>query len=79
MLHQDKVDRAVAYRHEQAQQRQAEEEYDGRKLYEPTAEDLIEKGDMPALILSALITIVPVCLAVLLVMVFLARLFFRLF
>ncbi|MCR4950875.1 MAG: hypothetical protein K6A40_06095 [Solobacterium sp.] len=77
MLHQNKVDRALDYQHEQAQNR--DEEYDGRKLYEPTTEDLIEKGDMPALIFSALLTLVPISLAVLLVMVFLARLFFRIF
>ena len=77
MLHQNKVNRALDYQHEQAQYR--DEEYDARNLYEPTPEDLIEKGDMPALIFSALITLVPISLAVLLVMVFLARLFFRIF
>ncbi len=75
MLFQDKVERALDYQHEQATD--IYEEYNGEKLYEPTLEDMIDKKDMFALIVSAWLTIVPICLIVLLAIVFIAMLFFR--
>ena len=78
MLHQDKVDRALNYQREQKDS-DVPEYYTGEKMYEPTMEDIVEKGDMPALILSAIVTIVPIALVTLLVIVFIARLLFRIF
>ncbi len=79
MLLQRKVRRAFDWQKEQASQREAESKK--KPEYEtsdelPPMEDLIEKddvmlekGDLSAMIFSALITIVPACLLVLLVIV----------
>ena len=79
MLFQNKIDRAFKYQHEQAAQNEIPEEYNGEKLYEPTLEDMLDKKDMFSLIVSAWITIVPACLGVLLLIVFIAQLIFRIF
>jgi len=82
MFFQDKVDRARAHERKEMgldDNHNIPEEYTGEKMYEPEIGDLLEKGDMPAMIFSALITIVPLCLVILLVMTGVAVLFFRLF
>ncbi|MBQ9046518.1 MAG: hypothetical protein IJ120_01340 [Solobacterium sp.] len=72
MLFQDKLDRARRIQREQRNLDDPEkeaEEYSGEKLYEPELADVMEKGDMTALILSAMLTILPVAAGVLLLLV----------
>ena len=69
MLFQKKVDRAMEYSHEHAADKPVERDpHDVRE--EQTLKDEMEKGDGLAMLLSALIVIVPVGLLVLLVMSF---------
>lgn len=79
MLFQKRIDRAFAYQKEKAKKESSSPsgEYDPQKdREEPALNDIMEKSDMPALILSALLTILPICLIVLLVMVGVGWLFF---
>ncbi len=76
MLFQKRVDRMFDYMREKK-----EGEYAPGKEYDPKAEaekpalsDIMEKGDLPAMILSALLVIVPVCLVVLLAIAGISRL-----
>ncbi len=59
MLFQSKVDRAMEY---QARQKAAQ----GDRAEEPSLKEGMEKGDLPAMILSALLVLVPVGLGALL-------------
>ena len=77
MLYREKYERARRVQQEQNQINHPKE-YDGEKLYTPTPKDEMEKGDMFALIFSAIITILPIAIITLLVLVVLAMLFFRL-
>ncbi len=79
MLLQRKVNRAFDWQKEQVRQREAES--NKKPEYEtsdelPPMEDLVEKddvalekGDVPAMIMSALVTILPACILVLLFIV----------
>ena len=67
MLFQKKVDRAMKYSHDHAaNQPQERDPHDVRE--EQTIKDEMEKGDGLALLLSALIVILPVGILVLVVM-----------
>ena len=69
MLLQGRVDRAL--------KRQAEQKKKGRRIEEEelVPADIMEKGDLPAMIIAGLITIFPVALGVLLLMGLAGRLF----
>lgn len=69
MLFQKRIDRAFRYQSETKQNRDEPEEQ--------TPADLMEKGDLAAMILAALITIVPAALLVLLLMAAAGWLFLR--
>lgn len=60
MLLQGKIDRALKRQSEQKSRRIEEEEL--------VPADIMEKGDLPAMIIAGLITILPVALGVLLLM-----------
>ena len=81
MLFNGKYERARKLQREQAGLDDPKEykEYDGEKLYEPTIEDNIEKGDMLSLMISGVLTILPIAALALLVVVGVGFLFFRLF
>lgn len=59
MIFQKRVDRAMKHTHEQSVKR----EENARPDVEP--QDLMEKGDLTAMVLSGMMTILPVALAVL--------------
>ena len=73
-MYEKKLDRA---RKLQREQRGLDEEYHGEKLYDPSIEDELEKGDMFALVVSAFFTFIPIAIIALVGMVLLACLFFR--
>ena len=75
MLFQDKYERARKLQRDNINKPDVHEEYHGEKLYEPTIEEQLEKGDMFALMVSGLITILPVALLVLLLIVFISWIF----
>lgn len=84
MLFQKKVNRAFDYASEQAEKRnEASGKVSGteeRGAYVPCTpelKDIVEKGDVAAMIISALLVIVPVGIVVLLVMIGFSRLLFR--
>ena len=80
MLFQKRIDRAFKRQAEMNREREEAKgkEYDPREPdIQPTPADVMEKGDLPALLISALIVIVPVVLIALLVMAGAAWLFFR--
>jgi len=72
MLFQKRIDRAFRHQSESNQDRDKGE----REDLEPS--DLMEKGDLAAMILAAVITILPVALLVLLIMAAAGWLFLRL-
>ena len=74
MMYEKRLERA---RKLQREQRGLDEEYHGEKLYEPSLEDELEKGDMFALVVSAIFTFLPIAIIALLGMILLACLFFR--
>lgn len=74
MMYEKRLERA---RKLQREQRGLEEEYNGEKLYEPSLEDELEKGDMAALVVSAILTFLPIAIVALVGMILLACLFFR--
>ena len=77
MLFQDKLDRARKLQIEQGHAKQeVTEEYHGEKLYEPSLEESLEKGDMFALIVSTMLTILPVAVFVLFLIIFISWIFF---
>ena len=75
----NKYERARKWQLEQKQKRENEkpEEYNGEKLYEPSIADELEKGDMFALVVSAMFTIIPIVTILLLLIVFIGYLFMR--
>jgi len=80
MLFQKKVDRVFDQLKEKSagENPSQAEKFDPRKAMEkPPLSALMEKGDFLAMILSALLVLIPIALVVLLVMVGLPRLFFR--
>ena len=81
MMFQGKLERARKLQREQAGLRDEPDysEYNGEKLYEPTIEDTMEKGDMFALMVSGVLTILPIAVIALAVTVGVGFLFFRLF
>ena len=81
MLFQSKLDRARKLQREQAGIKDDNEykDYDGEKLYEPSIDETMEKGDMFALMVSGILTILPIAAVALLVTVGIGFLFFRLF
>ncbi len=74
MMYEKRLERA---RKLQREQRGLEEEYNGEQLYEPSLEDELEEGDMPALVISAILTFLPIAIIALVGMILLACLFFR--
>ena len=76
MLFQDKYERARKLQQENVQKPDVYEEYNGEKLYEPTVEEQLEKGDMFTLMVSGLLTILPVALLALLLIVFISWIIF---
>lgn len=80
MLFQKRIDRAFKCQAEMNKKRKEAKgkEYDPhRSDTQPTPADLVEKGDLLALFISAMLVIVPVVLIVLLVMAGAAWLFLR--
>ncbi|MBR4462353.1 MAG: hypothetical protein IKS51_07225 [Erysipelotrichaceae bacterium] len=76
MLFQNKYDRARKWQIEEKEKREA---MNGQKDMKDEVEiaDLLEKGDMYALISSAMFTIMPVAILVLLIIVLAGMLFMR--
>lgn len=72
MLFQKRIDRAFRLQREQrkADARRPEDD-------ELTPADIMEKGDLPAMIIAALITIIPAALIVLLLLALAGWLFFH--
>ena len=77
MLLKSKYERAKKWQLEQKAQREGNGDYNGEKLYEPSIADEMEKGDMLALMLSGILTILPVITVLLLIMVLIGFLFMR--
>ena len=75
----NKYDRARKWQLEQKEKRESEQakQYGGEKLYEPTIADELEKGDLFALVFSAMITIIPIAAGLLLLIVVISFLFMR--
>ena len=78
MLFQKKYDRAKQWQLEQ-KKKFSDYDVDYAKEDSPSIADEMEKGDMFALIFSAMITILPVAILVLLIMVLAGYLFLRIF
>ena len=71
MMFQRKVDRAMKLSAEKAAHRAGE--YDPKKgVEERELKDELEKGDLPAMLISALVVIVPVCLVLLVLLCLIA-------
>lgn len=78
MLLRSKYERAKKWQLEQkALREQQQQEYHGEKLYEPSIADEMEKGDMLALMVSGVMTILPIVTILLLIMVLVGFLFMR--
>ena len=77
MLLKSKYERARKWQLEQKAQREGEEVYTGEKLYEPSIDDEMEKGDMLALMVSGVMTILPIVTILLLIIVLAGFLFMR--
>ena len=79
MFFQSKYDRAKKYQVEKRKEMDPLfEEYDGTKLYEETPADMMEKGDMLSLMISGVLTILPLAIIVLLAIVFVSMFILRL-
>lgn len=76
MLFKSKYERARKWQLEQ-NAKNFPKQYDGEKLHEETIADNLEKGDMFALIFSAMITILPVVIILLFIIVLAGYLFMR--
>jgi len=74
---ESKYERARKWQLEQKAQREGEEVYTGEKLYEPSIADEMEKGDMLALMVSGVMTILPIVTILLLIIVLAGFLFMR--
>ena len=71
MMFQRKVDRAMKLSAEKAAARAGE--YDPKKgVEERELKDELEKGDLPAMLISALVVIVPICLVLLVLLCLIA-------
>lgn len=70
-MFQRKVDRAMKYSAEHAAHQEGE--YDPKLgVEERTLQDEMEKGDLPAMLISALVVIVPICLVLLVLLCLIA-------
>ena len=78
MFLKSRYDRAKKWQLEQKAKMEANNEYNGEKLHEETIADILEKGDMFALMLSGFLTIWPIVTILLLIMVLIGYLFMRL-
>lgn len=80
MFFQKKLDRALKWLKDrnayQGQEQADEEQPSADELRQESKQLQLEKGDLPALIISAMLTFIPICLIILLV---LSSLFFLLF
>ena len=76
MLFKNKYERARKWQLEQNAKNHPEE-YNGEKLYEPSIADELEKGDLFALMVSGVLTILPIVTMLLLLIVFIGYLFMR--
>ena len=79
MLFQGRVDRAMKYQHDKNQPPEDEKNREG-ELQDPKAEyeqepikNKLEKGDIFAMLLSAMAVLIPISLGVMLLIYFLAR------
>ena len=81
MMFEKRLERARQLQREQRglDKEEVTEDYQGEKLYEPSIHDEMEKGDMFALMLSGVMTLLPVAALALLVMIGLACLLFGVF
>lgn len=77
MLLRSRYERAKKWQLEQKALREQQQEYHGEKLYEPSIADEMEKGDMLALMVSGVMTILPIVTILLLIMVLVGFLFMR--
>ena len=77
MLLKSRYERAKKWQLEQKAKREENSEYNGEKLYEPSIADEMEKGDMLALMISGVMTILPIVTVLLLIMVLVGFLFMR--
>ena len=76
MLFKSKYERARKWQLEQ-NAKNFPEEYNGEKLHEETIADNLEKGDMFALMVSGMLTILPIVTILLLIIVLVGYLFMR--
>ena len=74
MLFKSKYERARKWQLEQ-KAKNYPEEYNGEKLHEETIADNLEKGDMLALMISGIFTILPIVIILLLIIVLVGYLF----
>lgn len=79
MFFKEKYERARRVQREQAGLEDKDKfmEYHGEKLYEPGYSDEMEKGDMFALMVSGVLTILPIAFLALLIIVLVGLLFLR--
>ena len=78
MFFQKRIKRAFDYMEENNRKRaEAMDPEDQQEDLKPSYKDVIEKGDIPAMIISAFLVFIPIALIVLLVIVFAGRLFLR--
>jgi hypothetical protein len=81
MMFEKKLERARQVQREQRglDQKEQTEDYNGEKLYEPSIHEEMEKGDMFALMVSGVLTILPVAALALLLVIGLACLLLGVF
>lgn len=78
MLLRGKYERAKKWQLEQKEKREAQSlEYNGEKLYEPSIAEEMEKGDMFSLMISGMLTILPVVSLLLLIIILISFAFMR--
>ncbi|MBQ6431350.1 MAG: hypothetical protein IJJ99_05710 [Oscillospiraceae bacterium] len=77
MLFQKRIKRAFDYLEEKKQREAEENPENTQEDLKPSIKDILEKGDIPAMLISAFLVILPIAIIVLLVIVFAGRLFMR--
>ncbi len=73
MMFKDKYDRAKKWQLEQKEKRESRQSQN--KGYEVSPEDIMEKGDMLAMMISGIVTILPIVTLLLLLIVFIGMAF----
>ncbi len=77
MLFQKRIKRAFDYLEEKKQREAGENPENVQEELKPSIKDTLEKGDIPAMLISAFLVILPIAIIVLLVIVFAGHLFMR--